>query len=176
MRHVVEIQLQMLKIRLCFHTGPDTRDRPTPAPAHQSLYELPQKNGGRCLSRPNLAAHGVLTLHAPSRNGYYDSAKPGTLSIYESAARAVQCRDRRDFWAYNLLRSQCLQVQPVTCWNPSVFLYRLCLQTETMHQLLLIKSKFPNHFAFTLHAIFGPVYLMWMSTIVIYLFFIVVAT
>ena len=43
------------------------------------------------------------------------------------------------------------------------------------HQLLYFKSKFLNHFAFTLErllilAIMGLVYLMWMLTIVIYIY------
>ena len=43
-----------------------------------------------------------------------------------------------------------------------------------MHQLLCLKSKFPNHFVFTLgrylFLLFGRLYLMWMLTIVFYIY------
>ena len=45
-----------------------------------------------------------------------------------------------------------------------------------MNQLLYFKSKFPNHFASTLGRylfylfIFGSIYLMWMLTIVVYIY------
>ena len=51
-----------------------------------------------------------------------------------------------------------------------------------MHQVLCFKSKFPNKFAFTLGRylfllIFGPVYLMWMLTIVyIYIYIVIIVS
>ena len=55
----------------------------------------------------------------------------------------------------------------------ALFVGSVC-RIKTMDQLLCFKSKFPNHFMFTLGCylfllFLGLVYLMWMLTIVIYI-------
>ena len=69
----------------------------------------------------------------------------------------------------NQLYSQC----PLDFWI--FYEYLICwlsLWTDTMHQLLSFKNKFPNYFAFAFEhflLIFGPADLMWMLIMIIYL-------